>query len=158
MKTARQAIALLALCAAWMWITSDAARAQGQAGTTLTASKTAQGYFNRIETYDWTVAKAVDKAGLTIKEGESDTVEFTIQATRTGPAISDVFGVRGQACVTNGGERPTQNLALFDHVQFKNWARTKRLPAFSPPGPATAFPTTSSLFPYPERPTETPST
>ncbi len=121
MKTAgRQTIALLALGAAWAWTASDTARAQGQAGTTLSASKTAQGYFNRTENYDWTVAETVDKAALTIKQGESDTVEFTIQATRTGPLITGIFGVRGQACVTNGGERDTQNLALFDHVQFKN--------------------------------------
>ena len=53
MKTAaRQAIALLALCAALMWIASNTAWAQGQSGTTLTASKTAQGYFNRTEVYD----------------------------------------------------------------------------------------------------------
>ena len=121
MKTsARQAIALLALCAALMWIASNTAWAQGQSGTTLTASKTAQGYFNRTEVYDWTVAKTVDKAALTIKQGESDTVEFTIKATRTGPVIDDVFGVSGQVCVTNGGAQATQSLTVFDHVQFKN--------------------------------------
>ena len=157
MKTAaRQAIALLALGAASVWIASDTARAQGQAGTTLLADKTAQGYFDRTENYDWTVAKTVDKAALTIKQGQSDTVEFTIQAARTGPLVSDVSGVSGQACVTNGGERPTQGLTLFDHVQFKSGAgpfqelgANQTLTGFLAAGAGNCFPYDIEFVPVP---------
>ena len=166
MKTAaRQAIALLALGTASVWIASDTARAQGQAGTTLLADKTAQGYFDRTENYGWTVAKTVDKAALTIKQGQSDTVEFTIQAARTGPLVTDIFGVSGQTCVTNGGERPTQGLTLFDHVQFKSGAgpfqelgANQTLTGFLAAGAGHCFPYDIEFVPYPERPTETPST
>lgn len=54
-----------------------------QAGTTLSATKTATGF-------------AEEREGVTI------------------------FGVRGEICVSNGGERPTEGLTILDTVQTKN--------------------------------------
>lgn len=93
--------------------------AAGQAGTTLLASKTATGFFERHLTYDWSLTKSVDPAELLLKPGESATVAYTLQATRTLVSQVDTTGVRGELCVTNGGDRPTEQLKLVDQVQYK---------------------------------------
>lgn len=87
----------------------------GVPGTTLSAWKTAEGYWELQ--YDWTVAKTADLDQLTLAPNTSGTVTFTITATRGQP--TDVYGVRGQICVTNGGSRPTENLTITDVVQYK---------------------------------------
>lgn len=116
MKPGRSGAALLAVIAlvAALAIPSGVL-GQGQAGTTLSAKKTAEGYW--IRDYDWEVTKRAGTESLTIPKGSSATVTFTIEATRGEP--NDVFGVRGEICVTNGGERSTENLTIVDVVQYK---------------------------------------
>jgi hypothetical protein len=80
----------------------------GQAGTTLEASVTATPHWYRD--YDWTVNKEADPTSLTLEKGQSATVIFTITADRAGPV--DTYEVTGQVCVTNGGERATENLKI----------------------------------------------
>ena len=52
----------------------------------------------------------------------------TLSATKTATGFAEerdgivVYGVRGEVCVANGGERPTQGLAILDTVQTKNGA------------------------------------
>lgn len=87
----------------------------GVPGTTLSAVKTAEGYWERR--YDWTLDKTADVDELTLAPNESGTVTFTITATRSEPI--DVYGVRGQICVTNGGSKPTENLTITDVVEYK---------------------------------------
>lgn len=87
----------------------------GVPGTTLSAVKTAEGYWERR--YDWTLDKTADVDGLTLAPNVSGTVTFTITATRSEPI--DLYGVRGQICVTNGGSKPTENLTITDVVEYK---------------------------------------
>lgn len=94
----------------------------GQAGTTLSAVKTAEGFFERTITYDWDIAKSVDPAEIEIKPGESGVVTYWISATRTQVSLVDKIGVRGDVCVTNGGERATEGLMIVDQVEFKTGA------------------------------------
>ncbi|MBI2918338.1 MAG: hypothetical protein HYY01_10125 [Chloroflexi bacterium] len=93
--------------------------AGGQSGTTLNAYKTAEGYWVRRLDYDWSVAKQATPTSLEIKRGETESVQYTITATRSGPAQTDVFGVTGQVCVTNGGGVATQGLKIVDQVQYQ---------------------------------------
>jgi hypothetical protein len=90
----------------------------GQSGTTLTAYKTASGFFEHHITYDWTLTKTASASSLTIGSSQSAQIVYTLTATRTKTAEFDLYGVQGQICVTNGGEVSTQNLVLFDHVQY----------------------------------------
>jgi len=98
------------------------ALADGQAGTTLSAEKTASGFWERYIVYDWTLEKSVDPTSLEIKSGQSGSVEYWLTATRTKVSELDKIGVRGQVCVTNGGERTTENLKIVDRVQYKTGA------------------------------------
>ncbi|MFQ3663365.1 MAG: hypothetical protein SNJ69_13335, partial [Chloroflexaceae bacterium] len=93
--------------------------AQGQAGTTLSAYKTAAGFWGHI-VYDSTLTKSVTPTE--IASGGSGTVEYMLTATRATVSQTDVYGVRGQICVTNGGDRPTENLTIVDVVQYKTGA------------------------------------
>lgn len=94
----------------------------GQAGTTLTAYKTASGYWNKYLTYDWTISKTVNPTSLEIKRGECGTVTYTIAVTRSLVSEQDVYGVSGQICVTNAGDVTTENLKLVDQVEYKTGA------------------------------------
>lgn len=89
------------------------------AGTTLSATKTATGFYERRKVYDWTLEKVASPANLTLEEGESATVNYTLTATRTLVSDTTVAGVRGEICVTNGGDRTTEGLKLVDQVQYK---------------------------------------
>ncbi|WP_322797549.1 hypothetical protein [Thermoflexus sp.] len=96
-----------------------------QAGTTLSASKTAEFFQTRVITYDWSVEKTVTPHTLTLGRGEWREVTYTITATRHKVAEAYVAGVRGSICVTNGGYMPTVGLAITDVVEYQAGARTR---------------------------------
>lgn len=98
------------------------AQGQGQAGTTLTAYKTAEGWWEIYRFYDWSLSKSVTPLELTIPQGQSGTFQYTLTATRTLVSEEEVYGVRGQICVTNGGDKATENLKLVDQVEYKDGA------------------------------------
>jgi hypothetical protein len=100
----------------------NAAKPPTQSGTTLSATKTAEGFFNHTVTFDWEVTKSASPSALELKAGDTATVEYTLQSTKT--KTSDVMesGVKGQICVTNGGDKATQNLKIVDQVEYKTGA------------------------------------
>src|SRR4030095_273523 len=97
----------------------SAVLAQGQAGTTLTAEKTAEVFDEITNTYDWSVEKLVDPTSLTVNGADCETVTYTINVTRSLVSSVEKIGVRGQVCVTNGGAATTEDLTIFDHPQCK---------------------------------------
>lgn len=95
---------------------------QGQAGTTLSAYKTATGWWKIYRTYDWSLTKSVTPLALTIPRGQTGTFKYMLTATRTLVSERALFGVSGQICVTNGGDRATEGLKLVDQVEYKTGA------------------------------------
>lgn len=93
----------------------------GQAGTTLSANKTAEGFWDQIWDYDWYVTKQVDPASYEFLDvGEQTTVNYIIDVTKSGPTQrADSFGAEGEVCVTNGGARATEGLAIADDIMYK---------------------------------------
>jgi hypothetical protein len=137
----------------------EATASGGQAGTTLSAEKTAQGFREKTITYDWTVEKSVTPQELNLGQGESGTVNYTINATRTQASEAEVTGVRGEICVTNGGAVPTENLELVDQVEFKTGAgqfgplagATQTItPAQLAPGESKCYPYEITFQPVPD--------
>ena len=110
----------------------EASASTSQAGTTLKAAKTATGFHERRIGYDWSIEKRVRKiygepmellpststAHLSI--GRSIWIYYEIDVTRTAKPAVSATGVRGTVCVENGGERPTEGLAITDVVQAKS--------------------------------------
>lgn len=113
----------------------------GQAGTTLSANKTATGFWEKKITYNWTVDKSVKEirvynnteplktiqnpeegSSITLQKGQWAEIDYVIQAIRTKASEEDVYGVRGEITVTNGGDRATENLKLVDQVEYKTGA------------------------------------
>jgi len=92
--------------------------APGQAGTSLVASKTAQGYKERLVEYDWQVKKSADPESLTLEPGQSGEVTYTISVTKAQASSTDKIGVRGTITVTNSGDRPTENLKIVDSAKY----------------------------------------
>ena len=88
---------------------------QGQAGTTLSARITAQGFWYRD--YDWTIEKTGSVNELTLYVGETATVDYSVVVTAS---MEEFAGVKGQICVTNGGDRPTEGLKLSPFVDRKS--------------------------------------
>ncbi|MBC7242091.1 MAG: hypothetical protein H5T60_06570 [Anaerolineae bacterium] len=111
-------VAILAILALFVSGTL-AVQGQGQAGTTLTAEKTAAGWWKIYRTYDWSLTKSVTPTSMEIPAGQSGTFTYTLTATRTLVSEQEVFGVSGEICVTNGGDRVTENLKLVDQVEYK---------------------------------------
>jgi hypothetical protein len=82
--------------------------AEGKSGTSIEASKTAEGFWTRIITYDWSLTKSVSPDSLTLARGESGEVTYTIAATREKVGEHESAGVRGTICVTNTGGVTTE--------------------------------------------------
>ena len=93
---------------------------QGQAGTTLSATVTAEGYSEQRQEYDWSIDKSASPSALQIKPGETSTVTYTLNITRTPLEPTYMEGVRGEVCVTNGGDRETEGLKIVAQVQGKS--------------------------------------
>lgn len=93
----------------------------GRAGTTLSAWKTADGFWEQIWEYDWSVEKRVDTTAHDFLDlNEVVTATYTIDVTKSGPTRqSDAYGAEGEVCVTNGGERATEGLKIADDILFK---------------------------------------
>ena len=108
---------LAAVALAVVLVTSQSATVfgSGQNGTTLSVEKTAVGYNER--TYDWTLEKSVDPTSIELGIGDNETVEYTLTATKS--IASEATGVRGQICVTNGGDTDTEGLSIVDNLQYK---------------------------------------
>ena len=86
-----------------------------QAGTTLTATKTATGHAK--QTFGWSISKTVSPSSLTVNTLETGTAQYTISVNKS--AASTEASVDGQICVINGGSFPTENLQIIDVVQNK---------------------------------------
>ncbi len=91
-----------------------------QAGTTLLdASKTAGTYWQHITTYDWNLTKSVSNTSITLDKGQSTTLTYDLAVKRNVASETDVLGVKGEVCVTNGGAVATENLMIVDNIQYK---------------------------------------
>jgi hypothetical protein len=120
MKLNKVIVQLGALSAFVLGVTVMASGVQAQqAGTTLSASKTAEGYTQRTIVNDWSLQKTASPSSLEIKSGDSATVNYTLTVGKTVVSDTTVHGVRGQVCVTNGGDRPTEGLKIVDQVEYK---------------------------------------
>lgn len=80
----------------------------GQAGTTLSATVTAQGYW--IIRYGWTIDKSVVPDTWHLFRGDSGTSRYTITVTKD--SGTQEAWIEGQVCVTNGGAVATENLTI----------------------------------------------
>jgi hypothetical protein len=104
------------------------------AGTTLSATKTATGFYEERLDYEWTLTKRVEdimdegpsgmfSTGSTsevrIPRREVRWIEYVIDAERREGSTKQVAGVRGQICVKNTGGAATQGLKIVDVVQVK---------------------------------------
>lgn len=85
----------------------------GQAGTTLSASKTATGSWTR--TFGWTINKSVSPDNWNLFNGDTGTSEYTVALTKDNG--TDAVFVEGEICVTNGGSVATENLAIEDELR-----------------------------------------
>jgi len=108
-------LALLAGAALGLLALTSPAAAEGVNGTTLSATKTAAGHFER--TFHWTIDKSVSPSHQDLFVGDSGTANYTVSVTKD--AGTDSILVDGEVCVTNGGSVTTENLAIFDQVEYK---------------------------------------
>jgi len=83
-------------------------KADGQAGTTLSAEVTATAYWTR--TFSWTIDKSVNPDYWELGPDESGTSTYTITVTKNG--YTDAYFINGTVSVTNGGDVATENLAI----------------------------------------------
>ncbi len=90
-----------------------------QGVTSLQVSKTATGFNEVIQEFDWTIQKTPVSSSVVIPPGESGNVSFTLSITRNLVSETQRFGARGIITVTNTGENPTVGLMLNDVVQYK---------------------------------------
>lgn len=91
-----------------------------QAGTTLQdPSKTATAVWEHRIGYDWTIEKSASPLSFELGAGDTQTVNYTLTATKTQVSDVEVSEVSGTICVLNGGERATEGLVITDVIQYK---------------------------------------
>jgi hypothetical protein len=84
-------------------------------GTTLKASKTAEGHW--IRTWSWTIDKNADPSMMDLFVNEEGSVHYTITITKIG--YTDRVYVSGTITIENGGAVDTEGLTIVDAVQYK---------------------------------------
>jgi uncharacterized repeat protein (TIGR01451 family) len=92
----------------------------GEAGTTLTASKTAEGFSEQMLEICYDMDKTALTENLELKRGQEGNISYQINVTKEikpGDAVS--YGVRGYITVKNCGEVPTENLTLTDYILYQ---------------------------------------
>jgi protocatechuate 3,4-dioxygenase beta subunit/uncharacterized protein (DUF2141 family) len=83
-------------------------KADGEAGTTLSADVTATAYWTR--TFNWTIEKSVVPNSWEFYPGESGTSTYTITVTKDG--YTDAYFINGTVSVKNNGSVATENLTI----------------------------------------------
>jgi hypothetical protein len=96
-----------------MLVPATTAIADGQAGTTLTATVDVTPHWTI--TYGWTIDKSVTPDTWNLFVGDSGTSNYTITVTKD--SGSEEAWVDGQVCVTNGGAVATENLVITAVLQ-----------------------------------------
>ena len=84
---------------------------------------TAEGFMNYSKDYDWKIEKKADKNNITLAPGESETIKYTLTATRIlkqcGGNVEKDGYVKGRVSVTNKGKEATKNLKINVQLQEK---------------------------------------
>jgi hypothetical protein len=85
-----------------------------------------------------------------LRLGETQTVEYTVTATRSLVSQANQASVSGETCVQNGGGYATENLTIVAQVQFKNAGQQYRdIPGASQTTmPDQLLPGDSDCYPY----------
>lgn len=124
---------------------------QGQSGTTLSETVTANGHWTR--TFGWTITKSVDPASWELFKGDSGVSQYTVAVTKDNGV--DAYWVDGEICVTNGGDWPTQSLQINAVVQHKvgnDWVAYTSAPValgdWTVLPPVTSSPNNQHCYPY----------
>lgn len=115
---------------------------QGQAGTTLTADVTTKAEWIRV--YNWSLDKDVTPKEWDLFVGDSGTSRYTITVTKGSAADTKLIG--GHVCVTNGGERATEGLAIT--VRLTAPPSTAELASTTPSGLGNLAPSETKCFDY----------
>ncbi|OPY31735.1 MAG: hypothetical protein A4E32_01337 [Methanomassiliicoccales archaeon PtaU1.Bin124] len=87
-------------------------------GTTLSAEKTATGYWEQSVEYDWTISKTVEPTSALVENTFDATFTYTIEVVKSAGETDDTFGVKGDITVKNGGSVATQGLKIIDTIQI----------------------------------------
>jgi len=82
-------------------------------------TKTASGFHDKTIEWDWTVAKSVEPETLELEPGATDTVTYTIGATRNVASQSEQIGVRGTITIGNYMGYTMCNIKITDEVKYK---------------------------------------
>jgi hypothetical protein len=82
------------------------ALAEGQNGTTLTETVTANPSYTK--TFGWSITKSADPTTLNLFKGDTGSANYTVSVTKDQGTVA--ASVSGQVCITNGGAVDTQGL------------------------------------------------
>jgi len=64
---------------------------QGQAGTTLVASKTSEGFWEKTSTHDWEIKKAFTPTSIEVCQNQTGAVIYTISVERGKGSVVDKY-------------------------------------------------------------------
>lgn len=123
--------------------TADLVRAAGN-GTSLAATQTAQGVWERRIEYDWTAQRYVseihvghdmrllpERDRVEILPGQTVWITWQVDAQRRLVSDEVVKGVRGETCVTNTGHSSIPGFLVVEQVMAKNGSSFHPVPGAS---------------------------
>lgn len=140
-------LALLGACAdspmAPGEVSPESIRGGRRGGSALSANMSATGFFERQLEYDWTLEKRVKDildgnmtpeasfSETVILPGQVKWVHYEFTGTRTLVAKHRLTGARGEVCLRNLGDEPTENLTITSLIQQKSgdqWSTASTAP------------------------------
>ena len=163
---ALSALALLSACAdsplAPGEIPPESVRGGRTGGSALSAHMSAKGFFEQQFEYDWTLEKRVKDildgnmlpenslSETVILPGQVKWVHYEFTGTRTLAGKHRLMGARGEVCLRNVGDMPTENLSITSLIHRKSgdeWVSHTSAPVSVAANPQLD-PGESACFPY----------
>ena len=90
---------------------------EGETSLTIIARITANGYWKQYQGHQWSVTNTASANALPVLAGETKTINYNLDVTRSVTSIIDDFGVDGKVCLTTYTGVP-EDLNITGSVQF----------------------------------------
>ena len=87
----------------------------------------ASGFWEQQANSTWTLSKYSETQNLQLGINQSYPVNYSLTVGKTSAGQTESKGTKGEVCITNSGDKPTENLTIVNQIQYKSREDFKNL-------------------------------